>query len=145
KEVKATYLEIEKEYFLLTDLNLEESKKNTIINSLVQQTDKFKEKLENEKNIYDIKQILGPFLIQFELNLARIYVLNPKTPEDSFNKSSLWVKEHMEFIQMIYGHIEAQEKTLLKNILPLENQLKARKLQKWQETIKNKFTLKAKE
>ncbi|ECP8133020.1 motility associated factor glycosyltransferase family protein [Campylobacter coli] len=145
KEVETAYLKIEKEYFLLTDLNLEESKKNTIIDSLVQQTDKFKEKLENEKNIYDIKQILGPFLIQFELNLARIYVLNPKTPEDSFNKSSLWVKEHMEFIQMIYGHIEAQEKTLLKNILPLENQLKERKLQKWQEIIKNKFTLKAKE
>ncbi|HEH5453581.1 TPA: motility associated factor glycosyltransferase family protein, partial [Campylobacter coli] len=117
----------------------------TIINNLVQQTDKFKEKLENEKNIYDIKQILGPFLIQFELNLARIYVLNPKTPEDSFNKSSLWVKEHMEFMQMVHGHIEAQEKTLLENILPLENQLKVRKLQKWQEIIKNKFTFKAKE
>ncbi|HHD0454809.1 TPA: DUF115 domain-containing protein, partial [Campylobacter coli] len=131
--------------FLLTDLSLEESKKNTIINNLVQQTDKFKEKLENEKNIYDIKQILGPFLIQFELNLARIYVLNPKTPEDSFNKSSLWVKEHMEFMQMVHGHIEAQEKTLLENILPLENQLKVRKLQKWQEIIKNKFTFKAKE
>ncbi|HEB9417045.1 TPA: motility associated factor glycosyltransferase family protein, partial [Campylobacter coli] len=145
KEVETAYLEIEKEYFLLTDLSLEESKKNTIINNLVQQTDKFKEKLENEKNIYDIKQILSPFLIQFELNLARIYVLNPKTPEDSFNKSLLWVKEHMEFIQMVHGHIEAQEKTLLENILPLENQLKERKLQKWQEIIKNNFTLKAKE
>ncbi|RTJ59026.1 PseD protein, partial [Campylobacter jejuni] len=81
-----TYLNIEKEYLLLTDLNLEESKKNIIINNLMQQIDNFKEKLEDEKNIYDIKQILGPFLIQFELNLARIYVLNPKTPEDSFNK-----------------------------------------------------------
>ncbi|HFP7661112.1 TPA: DUF115 domain-containing protein, partial [Campylobacter jejuni] len=140
KEIEATYLDIEKEYLLLTDLNLEESKKNIIINNLMQQIDNFKEKLEDEENIYDIKQILGPFLIQFELNLARIYVLNPKTSEDSFNKSLLWIKEHMEFIQMVYGHIEAQEKTLLKSILPLENELKARKLQKWQEKIKNKLT-----
>lgn len=143
KEVKTAYLEVEKEYFLLTDLSLEESKKK--FKSIFDSIDQFKLKIEHIKSKLDFYEILQAFLIQFELNLARIYVLNPKTPEDSFNKSLLWVKEHMEFIQMIYGHIEAQEKTLLKNILPLENQLKERKLQKWQEIIKNKFTLKAKE
>ncbi|RTJ59920.1 motility associated factor glycosyltransferase family protein, partial [Campylobacter jejuni] len=137
KEIEATYLNIEKEYLLLTDLNLEESKKKFKL--IFTYIDQFKLEIEHIKTNLDFYEILKALLIQFELNLARIYVLNPKTPEDSFNKSLLWIKEHMQYIQMIYGHIEAQEKTLLKNILPLENELKARKLQKWQEKLQGKF------
>ncbi|EKN8346076.1 6-hydroxymethylpterin diphosphokinase MptE-like protein, partial [Campylobacter coli] len=137
KEVETAHLKIEKEYFLLTDLNLEESKKK--FKFIFDSIDQFKLKIEHIKSKLDFYEILKALLIQFELNLARIYTLNPKTPEDSFNKSLLWVKEHMEFMQMVHGHIEAQEKTLLKNILPLENQLKERKLQKWQEKLQGKF------
>ncbi|ELJ6944055.1 motility associated factor glycosyltransferase family protein, partial [Campylobacter jejuni] len=137
KEIEATYLNIEKEYLLLTDLNLEESKKKFKL--IFTYIDQFKLEIEHIKTNLDFYEILKALLIQFELNLARIYVLNPKTPEDSFNKSLLWIKEHIRYIQMIYGHIEAQEKTLLKNILPLENELKARKLQKWQEKLQGKF------
>ncbi|ECP8133138.1 motility associated factor glycosyltransferase family protein [Campylobacter coli] len=121
----------------MTDLNLEESKKK--FKFIFDSIDQFKLKIEHIKSKLDFYEILKALLIQFELNLARIYTLNPKTPEDSFNKSLLWVKEHMEFMQMVHGHIEAQEKTLLKNILPLENQLKERKLQKWQEKLQGKF------
>ncbi|UWN10334.1 hypothetical protein AEI19_06705 [Campylobacter jejuni] len=80
--------------------------------------------------------ILSPLLIQFELNLARIYVLNPKTKEDAFNKSILWIKEHLEFMELVYGHIKAQENALIKNILPLEEKLKERKLDKWMERVR---------
>ncbi len=75
-------------------------------------------------------------MVQFELNLARIYVLNPKTPEDSFNKSLIWIKEHLEWIEMIYGHIQAQENALFENIIPLEQKLKERKMQKYLRRIK---------
>ena len=84
----------------------------------------------------DLIQILGPLLTQFELNLARIYVLNPKTKEDAFNKSILWIKEHLEFMELVYGHIKAQENALIKNILPLEEKLKERKLDKWMERVR---------
>ncbi|HEF2917623.1 TPA: motility associated factor glycosyltransferase family protein, partial [Campylobacter coli] len=84
----------------------------------------------------DLIQILGPLLTQFELNLARIYVLNPKTKEDAFNKSILWIKEHLEFMELVYGHIKAQESALIKNILPLEEKLKERKLDKWMERVR---------
>ncbi|EQA8509510.1 motility associated factor glycosyltransferase family protein [Campylobacter jejuni] len=115
--------------------NLNEGKK--ILNYLIQEIDKIKFKLEDGKNMLDLYEILGPLLTQFELNLARIYVLNPKTPEDSYNKSLLWVKEHIEFFDMVYEYIKAQEKALIENITPLENELTQRNLEKYKRKIKN--------
>ncbi|OWK87862.1 PseD protein [Campylobacter jejuni] len=115
--------------------NLNEGKE--ILDYLLQEIDKIKTKLEDEKNMLDLYEILGPLLTQFELNLARIYVLNPKTLEDSYNKSLLWVKEHIEFFDMVYGHIKAQEKALIENITPLENELMQRNLEKYKRKIKN--------
>ncbi|EAL5039957.1 DUF115 domain-containing protein [Campylobacter jejuni] len=115
--------------------NLNEGKK--ILDYLIQEIDKIKTKLEDEKNMLDLYEILSPLLTQFELNLARIYVLNPKTPEDSYNKSLLWVKEHIEFFDMVYEHIKAQEKALIENITPLKNELTQRNLEKYKRKIKN--------
>ncbi|MET1808789.1 MULTISPECIES: motility associated factor glycosyltransferase family protein [Campylobacter] len=115
-------------------LNL--NKKENDLNLAIRKIDEFKNKLENIKQMQDLYEILSPLLIQFELNLARIYVLNPKTKEDAFNKSILWIKEHLEFMELVYGHIKAQENALIKNILPLEEKLKERKLDKWMERVR---------
>ncbi|EOE6925049.1 motility associated factor glycosyltransferase family protein [Campylobacter jejuni] len=115
-------------------LNL--NKKENDLNLAIRKIDEFKNKLENIKQMHDLYEILGPLLTQFELNLARIYVLNPKTKEDAFNKSILWIKEHLEFMELVYGHIKAQENALIKNILPLEEKLKERKLDKWMERVR---------
>ncbi|WP_230095324.1 motility associated factor glycosyltransferase family protein, partial [Campylobacter coli] len=95
-------------------LNL--NKKENDLNLAIRKIDEFKNKLENIKQMQDLYEILSTLLIQFELNLARIYVLNPKTKEDAFNKSILWIKEHLEFMELVYGHIKAQENALIKNI-----------------------------
>ncbi|EPW5180866.1 motility associated factor glycosyltransferase family protein, partial [Campylobacter coli] len=107
------------------------NEKEEYLNLAIEKIDEFKNKLEDIKQMQDLYEILSPLLIQFELNLARIYVLNPKTKEDAFNKSILWIKEHLEFMELVYGHIKAQENALIKNILPLEEKLKERKLDKW--------------
>ncbi len=112
------------------------NEKEEDINLAIEKIDKFKNKLEDIKQMQDLYEILGPLLTQFELNLARIYVLNPKTKEDAFNKSILWIKEHLEFMELVYGHIKAQENALIKNILPLEEKLKERKLDKWMERVR---------
>ncbi|EAH6615250.1 DUF115 domain-containing protein, partial [Campylobacter coli] len=112
------------------------NEKEEDINLAIEKIDKFKNKLEDIKQMQDLYEILSPLLIQFELNLARIYVLNPKTKEDAFNKSILWIKEHLEFMELVYGHIKAQENALIKNILPLEEKLKERKLDKWMERVR---------
>ncbi|HBG2734417.1 TPA: motility associated factor glycosyltransferase family protein, partial [Campylobacter jejuni] len=106
------------------------NEKEEDINLAIEKIDKFKNKLEDIKQMQDLYEILQPLRTQFELNLARIYVLNPKTKEDAFNKSILWIKEHLEFMELVYGHIKAQENALIKNILPLEEKLKERKLDK---------------
>ncbi|KAK0025340.1 DUF115 domain-containing protein, partial [Campylobacter jejuni] len=115
-------------------MSLQNSQKNEIF---IQDIDKTKTQIDELCNTQkDLIQILGPLLTQFELNLARIYVLNPKTKEDAFNKSILWIKEHLEFMELVYGHIKAQENALIKNILPLEEKLKERKLDKWMERVR---------
>ncbi|ECO2650222.1 motility associated factor glycosyltransferase family protein, partial [Campylobacter jejuni] len=88
------------------------NEKEEYLNLAIEKIDKFKNKLEDIKQMQDLYEILSPLLIQFELNLARIYVLNPKTKEDAFNKSILWIKEHLEFMELVYGHIKAQENAL---------------------------------
>ncbi|EDN5861620.1 motility associated factor glycosyltransferase family protein [Campylobacter coli] len=119
-------------------MSLQNSQKNEIfIQEIIQDIDKTKTQIDELYNTQkDLMQILGPLLTQFELNLARIYVLNPKTKEDAFNKSILWIKEHLEFMELVYGHIKAQENALIKNILPLEEKLKERKLDKWMERVR---------
>ncbi|HFJ2263094.1 TPA: motility associated factor glycosyltransferase family protein [Campylobacter coli] len=112
------------------------NEKEEDLNLAIRKIDEFKNKLEDIKQMQDLYEILGPLLTQFELNLARIYVLNPKTKEDAFNKSILWIKEHLEFMELVYGHIKAQENALIKNILPLEEKLKERKLDKWMERVR---------
>ncbi|EKJ1777593.1 motility associated factor glycosyltransferase family protein, partial [Campylobacter jejuni] len=62
------------------------NEKEEYLNLAIEKIDEFKNKLEDIKQMQDLYEILGPLLTQFELNLARIYVLNPKTKEDAFNK-----------------------------------------------------------
>ncbi|ECL1094468.1 motility associated factor glycosyltransferase family protein, partial [Campylobacter jejuni] len=136
KKLLQEYNEIKELYLTLENLQIEESKE--LLNFIIQKIDIVKYQIDDAKNMQDLYEILGPLLVQFELNLARIYVLNPKTLEDSFNKSLIWIKEHLEWIEMIYGHIQAQENALFENIIPLEQKLKERKLNKWMERVKNK-------
>ncbi|WP_148564155.1 motility associated factor glycosyltransferase family protein, partial [Campylobacter coli] len=76
------------------------NEKEEYLNLAIEKIDEFKNKLEDIKQMQDLYEILSPLLTQFELNLARIYVLNPKTKEDAFNKSILWIKEHLEFMEL---------------------------------------------
>ena len=119
-------------------VSLQNSQENEIlVKKIIKNIDKIKTQIDDLYNTQkDLMQILGPLLTQFELNLARIYVLNPKTKEDVFNKSILWIKEHLEFMELVYGHIKAQENALIKNILPLEEKLKERKLDKWMKRVR---------
>ncbi|EPB5082558.1 motility associated factor glycosyltransferase family protein [Campylobacter coli] len=120
----------------IQNIYLSLNEKEEDLNLAIEKIDEFKNKLENIKQMQDLYEILQPLRTQFELNLARIYVLNPKTKEDAFNKSILWIKEHLEFMELVYGHIKAQENALIKNILPLEEKLKERKLDKWMERVR---------
>ncbi|MBK1992664.1 motility associated factor glycosyltransferase family protein, partial [Campylobacter sp. 2018MI35] len=89
-----------KEYNEINELylKLNHTDNQDLIDLIIQRIDKYKIKTEDLK---ELAQAVGAFLIQFELNLARIYVLKVKTKEDSFNKSLIWIKEHLEWLKMI--------------------------------------------
>ncbi|EAI4263895.1 motility associated factor glycosyltransferase family protein, partial [Campylobacter coli] len=50
------------------------NEKEEYLNLAIKKIDEFKNKLENIKQMQDLYEILSPLLIQFELNLAKIYV-----------------------------------------------------------------------
>ncbi|ELE5009468.1 motility associated factor glycosyltransferase family protein, partial [Campylobacter coli] len=50
------------------------NEKEEYLNLAIEKIDEFKNKLEDIKQMQDLYEILSPLLIQFELNLARIYV-----------------------------------------------------------------------
>ncbi|WP_243705880.1 motility associated factor glycosyltransferase family protein [Campylobacter volucris] len=78
---------------------------------------------EIKTSIYRCGLLNGPLIRQFELNLARIYVLNPKTQEDSYNKSMLWIKEHLDWIKLIIAHIDSQKEVLQRSIVTTKDEL----------------------
>ncbi|WP_139454049.1 motility associated factor glycosyltransferase family protein, partial [Campylobacter armoricus] len=112
-------------YFLNND---EKNFKN-----IIEQLDNFKSRIDK---ILISKELTNPLNTQFELNLARIYVLNPKTKEDVFNKNYLWIKEHLEWILMLNEHIKALKITLEKNIINLEKELENQNLHQYIQKIK---------
>lgn len=63
-------------------------------------------------------------------------LLNPKTKEDAFNKTLLWIKEHLEWILMLNDHIKALKITLEKNIINLEKELENQNLHQYIQKIK---------
>ncbi|HEC1775617.1 TPA: motility associated factor glycosyltransferase family protein, partial [Campylobacter lari] len=94
----------------------------------INQLDIFKEKIHK---VLILRSIADSLNAQFELNLARIYIFNPKTKEEAFNKNHLWIKEHLEWILTINSHIKVLKNTLKKNIINIENELKNMHLQKY--------------
>ncbi|HEG0497566.1 TPA: motility associated factor glycosyltransferase family protein [Campylobacter jejuni] len=110
------------------------------LNACIKKIDKIKVGFDIQKS--EIKQFTDasiPLISQFELNLAKIYILNPKTLEDSFYKLFLWVQEHLGFFQIFLKTMELQEEIILKNLYPLENEIKQRKLDKYIQRIKNAY------
>ncbi|TXE84414.1 motility associated factor glycosyltransferase family protein [Campylobacter peloridis] len=101
---------------------------------LIDELDHFKNKIEK---IIVLNALTTPLNTQFELNLARIYVLNPQTKEDSFNKKFLWIKEHLEWMLILNKHIQALKVTLEQNILRLEKKLEEKGLQKYIQKIRH--------
>ncbi|MDO4674949.1 MAG: hypothetical protein Q4A73_07240, partial [Campylobacter sp.] len=68
-------------------------------------------------------EIIQPSFIMWNLNIARVITLNPTSKEDLFNKNAIYIKEHLEFMQMAYGLLDAQEQTLKRAIIPLKTSL----------------------
>ncbi|MEB2791963.1 motility associated factor glycosyltransferase family protein [Campylobacter upsaliensis] len=129
--LRAYYEDIEPEFLRLNTLDLEEGLRESF--SLVLKVDKFRDEFSVISSVF--YELIHAFFAHFCMNLNKILVLNPLTKEDFFNKNVLYIKEHLDFIQSIFGFVKAQEETLKFAITPLENTLKTKGLSKYIERL----------
>ena len=129
--LRAYYEDIEPEFLRLNTLDLEEGLRESF--SLVLKVDKFRDEFSVISSVF--YELIHAFFAHFCMNLNKILVLNPLTKEDFFNKNVLYIKDHLDFIQSIFGFVKAQEETLKFAITPLENTLKTKGLSKYIERL----------
>ncbi|ELT5783237.1 motility associated factor glycosyltransferase family protein [Campylobacter upsaliensis] len=129
--LRTYYEDIEPEFLRLNTLDLEEGLRESF--SLVLKVDKFRDEFSVISSVF--YELIHAFFAHFCMNLNKILVLNPLTKEDFFNKNVLYIKDHLDFIQSIFGFVKAQEETLKFAITPLENTLKTKGLSKYVERL----------
>ncbi|EOJ7850737.1 motility associated factor glycosyltransferase family protein [Campylobacter upsaliensis] len=129
--LKAYYEDIEPEFLRLNTLDLEEGL--SVSFSLVLKVDQFRDEFGAISSVF--YELIHAFFAHFCMNLNKILVLNPLTKEDLFNKNVLYIKDHLDFMQSIFGFVKAQEETLKFAITPLENTLKTKGLSKYIERL----------
>ena len=129
--LRAYYEDIEGEFLRLNTLDLEEGANVSF--SLVLKVDKFRDEFGAISSVF--YELIHAFFAHFCMNLNKILVLNPLTKEDFFNKNVLYIKDHLDFMQSIFGFVKAQEETLKFAITPLEDFLKSKNLSKYIERL----------
>ncbi|EAI6696724.1 motility associated factor glycosyltransferase family protein [Campylobacter upsaliensis] len=129
--LRAYYEDIEGEFLRLNTLDLEEGL--SVSFSLVLKVDQFRDEFSAISSVF--YELIHAFFAHFCMNLNKILVLNPLTKEDLFNKNVLYIKDHLDFMQSIFGFVKAQEETLKFAITPLENTLKTKGLSKYIERL----------
>ncbi|EAK0472477.1 motility associated factor glycosyltransferase family protein [Campylobacter upsaliensis] len=129
--LRAYYEDIEPEFLRLNTLELEEGLRESF--SLMLKVDQFRDEFSAISSVF--YELIYAFFAHFCMNLNKILVLNPLTKEDLFNKNVLYIKDHLDFMQSIFGFVKAQEETLKFAITPLENTLKTKGLSKYIERL----------
>ncbi|EAI8783278.1 motility associated factor glycosyltransferase family protein [Campylobacter upsaliensis] len=129
--LRAYYEDIEPEFLRLNTLDLEEGL--SVSFSLMLKVDQFRDEFSAVSSVF--YELIHAFFAHFCMNLNKILVLNPLTKEDLFNKNVLYIKDHLDFMQSIFGFVKAQEETLKFAITPLENTLKTKGLSKYIERL----------
>lgn len=99
--------------------------KKFFLNEALKQIDEAKEKIElmTKPPVCSYDEILHPLLYQFEYNIAKIYVYNPKNEQEAQDKSLVWIKEHLWLFSMISEHIKIQRNAIDKNAINLFDEL----------------------
>ncbi|WP_442778706.1 motility associated factor glycosyltransferase family protein [Campylobacter sp. TTU_617] len=98
-----------------------------IIQEAIKKIDCFKLRIDDyTKSV--LYEFIRPFLMQFEFNLARIYVLNPKNEQEWLDKNLTWIKDHIFLIQVLIANIKLVKKGIKENIAPLKQTLLLRNL-----------------
>lgn len=105
--------------------NKNADEKKFFLTQALNQIDEAKEQIEQMTRppVCSYDEILHPLLYQFEYNIAKIYVYNPKNEHEAEEKSLVWIKEHLWLFSMIVEHIKIQRKAIDANAVNLFDEL----------------------
>ncbi|AJC92990.1 putative motility accessory factor [Campylobacter subantarcticus LMG 24377] len=110
----------------IQSLEVFEDKKSLIIQSM-KNLDFYKTKLDEYCKTF-LYEFIRPFLQQFEFNLARIYVINPRTNEEWFGKNIAWMKDHIFLFEILIANIKMAKDEINKHLDPLKDEIRKRQL-----------------
>ena len=131
KQIEKTFLKVAKECEHLETLNkenkLEEIDYNYLL-KLSQEIDKIKEKIETKKVKILYGDVIQSYLVNKELDLAKIIVKPSNTEIEKKAKLIDWIMNHKEWLFMLAGSINAQKVVIKRSIKPLEEELQKRNL-----------------
>lgn len=86
-------------------------------------------KTQIEKYCFDIfYECISPFLNQFELNLARIYVINPRNEKEWLDKNLTWIKDHIFLFEVLIANFKLLKEKIQNHLAPLTKELAKRNL-----------------
>ena len=130
-QIEKLFLKVAKECKLLEELNEKKQLEKIDYNKLLKlsaQIDKLKTKIETKKFTSLYGDNIQSYLVNKELDLAKIIVRPSNTEIDKQVKLIDWIMNHKEWLFMLAGSINAQRVVIERSIYNLEKELKIRNL-----------------
>ena len=130
-QIEKLFLKIAKEVEKLEKLNQENKLENIDYKKLIKlssQIDKIKSKMETKKFVNIYGDTIQSYLVNKELDLAKIIVKPSNTEIEKKAKIIEWIMQHKEWLFMLAGSINAQRIVMERSITPLKEELKKRNL-----------------
>ena len=130
-QIEKLFLKVAKEYKLLEELNEKKQLEKIDYNKLLKissQIDKIKSKIENKKFNSLYGDTIQSYIINKELDLAKIIVTPSNTELEKKAKLIDWIMNHKEWLFMLAGSINAQRIVIQRSIDNLEKELNDRNL-----------------
>ena len=129
--IEKTFLQVAKECDKLEKMSKEERLKKVDFNKLIKLTkkiDKIKDIIETRKFSLLYGETVQSYLVNKELDLAKIMVRPSNTELEKKAKLIEWIMQHKEWLFMLAGSINAQKIVVLRSSKNLEKELKKRNL-----------------
>jgi hypothetical protein len=130
-QIEKLFLKVAKECENLEKLNKENKLEKINYNKLVKLSDaidKIKSKIETKKARTLYGDVIQSYLVNKELDLAKIIVKPSDTEIEKKAKLIDWIMQHKEWLFMLAGSINAQRIVIKRSIDNLEKELQKRNL-----------------
>ena len=132
KQIEKVFLKVAKKCEQLENLNEKNELDKIDYNKLTKlsnEIDKIKTKIESKKLRILYGDVIQSYLINKELDLAKIIITDSNTEIEKKAKLIDWIMQHKEWLFMLAGSINAQKIVIKRSIKNLEDELTKRNIQ----------------